>query len=1098
MEQIVSFGDWLRQRRRALDLTQAELARRVGCATGTIKKIETDERRPSREIAALLATHLQIASEQREDFIRCARAELAPDRLPTAARNVPRAAFIPAPSSAEPVAPTMPPAAIFPHGIVTFLFTDIVGSTRLWEQHPELMGAAIDHHEALLRQVVTDAGGLVFKTVGDAVCAAFGDAVDAVRAALAGQRALLAEAWGSTGPLLVRMALHTGVVAAHDGDYAGLPLSRVARLLAAAHGGQILLSLATHELVREQLPSDAAVYDLGAHRLKDLSRPEQIFQLGAPDLPADFPALQTLDARRTNLLAQPTALIGRERELAQVTGLLSRPDVRLVTLIGPGGTGKTRLGMQAAAELLDSFADGVFFVDLAPISDPELVVTTIAQTLGVTATSARPADQLKAALRHQRLLLLLDNYEQLLVAAPLVAELLAAAAGLKVLVTSRAALHLSGEHEYAVPPLALPPLTDDRPFDAAQGRRPTTDDRRAHDQADTIGQYAAVQLFIQRAQAAKADFVVTNATAPAVAEICVRLGGLPLAIELAAARIKLFAPEALLARLSAPLALLTGGARDLPARQQTIRSTIDWSYHLLSVDEQALFRRLGVFVGGFSLEAADGVLRTEGRGLSDGTMDSVLSPQHSVLDGLAALLDQSLIVVLEPIAGEPRYGMLELVREYALERLRAAGEEIDVRRRHAAFFAAWVEDAQPSLRGDAMITSERLGRELGNFRAALDWSLTQAEEDALYGLRLFGSIWELWWLRYPTEGGAIAERALACASARHQDLVAAQIYNAAARLQKNPWRSTQGIALLQRSLALARQYADRSLLAEVLRHLGEATCKSDLHAATQVLEESLRICRELNDAEQEGWTTWNLGAVARMRGDLDEAEHWYQHSLAIFARLGYISAQAMALDELAMFAEQRGDNAAADGYLARALALIDRSGLYAGFSPLIERGRLACQRGDYQRALDLLRSGYDQVVQMDRDPLGMAALMWQAVCHLELGDLVAATERCRQALMIAIENRDDLRVSQIAMIVASVAVAGGRHITAARLLGCADSYLASTSYTFEYDHETDWKRLHDRALAACRAALDEAIFDAAWAAGQALTLEQAVAEALNR
>jgi predicted ATPase len=504
------------------------------------------------------------------------------------------------------------------------------------------MPGALARHDAILRESVASHGGVIFKTVGDAVCAAFAGAPAALAAALDAQRALTAEVWGTAGPLHVRMALHSGLAEAREGDYFGQSLNRIARLLAAGHGGQALLSLAAQQLVRDHLPSGVELRDLGTHRLKDLARPEHVFQLVVADLSADFPSLRTLDARSTNLPAQPTALIGREQEVADLCALLRRQDVRLVTLTGPGGTGKTRLGLQIAAELLDSFADGVFFVDLAPISDPELVVTTIAQALGETASSERPADQLKAALRHQRLLLL-DNYEQVLTAAALVAELLAAAAGLKVLVTSRAALHLRGEKEFPVPPLALLPKL---PLSPVWERWPG-------DEGD-LTQYAAVQLFIQRALDIRPNFAVTNQNAPAVAEICARLDGLPLAIELAAARIKLFAPEALLARLDRRMPLLTGGARDLPARQQTIRSTIDWSYNLLSADEQRLFRQLGVFVGGFTLQAADGVLGTEGRGLSDGTMDSALSPQSSVLDGLAALLDHSLLVVLDPVAGEPR------------------------------------------------------------------------------------------------------------------------------------------------------------------------------------------------------------------------------------------------------------------------------------------------------------------------------------------------------------------------------------------------------------------------------------------------------------
>ncbi len=612
MEPTASFGYWVRRRRKALDLTQEELARQVGCAEVTIKKIEADERRPSRQIAERLADSLQLAPAERAAFVQAARGELATDRL-----DLPL-----------PPLPLAPAVAPLPCGTLTFLCTDIAGSSQLWEQHPEAMRLALARHDTILRETIAAHEGIVFKSGGDGVYAAFTRAPDALAAAVAAQQALLAEPWGQTGPLHVRMVLHMGVAEERDGDYFGPPLNRVARLLAVGHGDQILLSRATYELVCDQLPPEVALRDLGTHRLKDLTRPEQIFQVVAPALPVDFPSLQTLDTRPHNLPAQLTPLIGRTQEVAAVCGHLRRDDVRLLTLSGSGGTGKTRLALQVAAELLEDFVDGAYFVDLAPISDPALVASTIAQPLGVPEIGDQPLIVgLKAHLKRKQKLLLLDNFEQVLSAAPLVVELLAAAPKLKVLITSRAVLHVSGEHEFVVPPLALPNPAERPPL-------------------ERLIQYDAVRLFIERAQAVKADFSVTNETAPAIAEICARLDGLPLAIELAAARSKLFAPQALLVRLSSRLKLLTGGARDLPARQQTLRSTIDWSYNLLSEGEQRLFARLAVFVGGCTLEAAEAVCDAAG----DLSVD--------VLDGLAALVDKHLLIQNDDGA-EPRFTMLE-------------------------------------------------------------------------------------------------------------------------------------------------------------------------------------------------------------------------------------------------------------------------------------------------------------------------------------------------------------------------------------------------------------------------------------------------------
>src|ERR1044072_1506040 len=499
-------------------------------------------------------------------------------------------------------------------GTLTCLFTDIEGSTKRWEHHPSVMERAVKRHEEILRLAIEAESGYVFRTDGDAFKAVFVYASQALAAALRAQRALASEPWEEEiAPFLARIPLHTGAMELRDGDYVGASLNRAARLLSATHGGQILISLSTEELVRDNLPTDVTLLDMGEHRLRDLIHTERIYQVVVPDLPSAFRPLLTIDAHPNNLPRQTTALVGREGEVAAVCSLLRKSDVAFVTLTGPGGTGKTRLSLRVGAELLEEYPDGVWFVELAALSDPKLVISQTARTFGLVEQGGRPIiDSLKDYLREKRLLLILDNFEQIAEAAPQVGQLAQGAPDLKVLVTSRVPLRIRGEKEYPVPPLSLP-------------------DARHLPALEKLTQYEAVRLFIQRANDVKPDFKVTNDNAPAVAEICVRLDGLPLAIELAAARIKMLPPEALLSRLSQRLKLLAAGARDVPAGQQTLRNTIQWSYDLLSGEEQQLFWRMAPFSGGRTLEALEEVCNHDGQ------------LAINMFDGVQSLLDKSLL-----------------------------------------------------------------------------------------------------------------------------------------------------------------------------------------------------------------------------------------------------------------------------------------------------------------------------------------------------------------------------------------------------------------------------------------------------------------------
>lgn len=824
------------------------------------------------------------------------------------------------------IASTVGDRADLPTGTVTFLFTDIEGSTRLLDRLGQRYPAVLEEHQGLLRDVFSARGGVEIATEGDSFFVVFSAAPAAVAAAVEGQRALAGHRWDPDAEVRVRMGLHTGEGTLGADNYVGVDVHRAARIAATGHGGQVVVSAPTRALVEHAAPEGVTFRDLGEHRLKDLPHPEHLSQVLAEGMAADFPALRSMGARPNNLPVQLTSFVGRRRQVDEIKAALSQG--RLLTLTGPGGTGKTRLSIQVASELLDTLEGGAFFVPLATVTDPGVVIPTVIQALGLPeARGGVPLESLIDHLKDKELLLVMDNMEQVLESAGDVGQILTTTESVRVLATSREPLGLHGEREYPVPPLALPDVEHLPPV-------------------ESLSQFEAVALFVERATAVRPDFRVTNENAPAVAEICARLDGLPLAIELAAARVKLLGPEAMLKRLGDRLGFVAGGGRDRPARQQTLRGAIAWSYDLLEEKERQLFSRLAVFVGGFSLDSAEAVCNPgEDLGLD-------------ILEGVASLANKSLVRQVEGTE-EPRFFMLETIREFAAERLSDDPSADEVRGRHAAHFLDLAERAAPEVTGtDQVHWLDLLSAEHGNLRAALSRATERGQAET--ALRLAAALWRFWQMRWNLRDGLERIQGV-------MDMPGAQEHPEALT---RALEAAGGLAYwigdplaepyYAECLRLRRELGDRAAIAEALYNLsfteifsrGQDERRYD--KAQELLDESLAIFRELDDQRGVAKVLWGLGDLFYEGGQFAKAEEYTRQALEMHSAQGDRFGVSWDLFILGLIVNKLERYGEARGYYEEALEILadarDTSGI-----PLVLGGMasVAAAEGDGERAVKL-------------------------------------------------------------------------------------------------------------------------------------------------
>ena len=906
--------------------------------------------------------------------------------------------------------------APLPSGTVTLLFTDIEGSTQHWEERPDAMAAALRIHDGLVRAAIEAHGGFVFKTMGDQFCAAFSRASDAISAAADAQRALLNEDWSAIGGLAIRIALHCGATDERAGDYFGPVVNRVARLLAIAHGGQTILSAVTALQLRGLLAHGTELRDLGEHRLKDLIGAEHVWQLVAPGLPDTFPPLASLGSLPNNLPRQVTALIGREEVLSEIESLVRKHS--LVSLVGAGGVGKTRLALQTGADLLDGSADGVWFIELASLNDASLIVNTIAASLGLREQPNRTLlDVMLHYLRPRRLLLILDNCEHLIEESARVADtILRATPNVRIVATSREPLRIDGEHVYRVPSLGIP-----------QDNALTVDDAL---------QYGAIALFLQRARASDAKFTLTEENAPIVVDICRRLDGIALAIELAAARVRILPPRQLAQKLDERFRVLTSGSRTALPRQQTMRALIDWSHDLLTEPEQRLFARLAIFAGGWTLDAAENVC-------TDDTVDTL-----GVMDMLSSLVDKSLVVA---DAEHSRYGLLESTRAFALEKLAQRGEHETLARRHAQWAADLGDRASEAAWSTPVAqTRAQFGPEIENARFAIDWGL--AHDEILLAARILVGFHGIY---MRLVGQAEVKRRLEMVVERldtsAQPALAGRLWWAIARMSAG----LRMVEAAERALALAETGNDVLTTIDSLSRIAFGFIQAQrVEEAQPAVERALQLSRANGLTRSLVYVAALIIAEPAMRfsGRVDEGEQ--------------ISAEALAL----------------------ATALGDE---FQAMNIRGNMGELEFEKGNFARALELANTIEAQTRAARSDQIHINALVNGAAYRIALGDILGARDAARDALRIA-RGVQFLNATLAIQHLATVAALIGDARRGARLHG----YVGAAYHRIGYEITPTEQHSYDVLMTALREKLSDADIESLAAEGAQLSEDQAVAEAM--